>query len=229
MRIRNIDKGLAILTVSASVIAALAAARGAASWLEAVSFVTGAVCVWLTVKESVWNFPIGLANVATFCIVFFESKLFADAALQLVYFVFGAIGWWMWLYGGEHRSSLVVARASKAELSLTILTALAGTFGIWQLLHVLGGTATFWDALTTSISLAAQWLLNRKRLENWIGWIIVDIIYVPLYLYKHLYLTAILYAIFLIMAVTGLREWRRTWLLSRIPAHPGDVREAAIA
>ena len=76
---------------------------------------------------------------------------------------------------------------------------------------MVGGSASFWDALTTSISLASQWLLNRKRLESWIGWIIVDVIYVPLYIYKDLYLTAILYGLFLLMAVMGLRAWHAAW------------------
>src|SRR4051794_32099592 len=91
---------LSLLTTAVSVIAAVMAALGYASWLEAASFVTGAVCVWLTVKENVWNFPIGLLNVATFSIVFFESRLFADAGLQVVYFVLGVMGWYLWLYGG---------------------------------------------------------------------------------------------------------------------------------
>ena len=88
----------------------------------------------------------------------------------------------------------------------------AATIGLWQALERVGGSASFWDALTTSISLASQWLLNRKRLESWIGWIVVDVIYIPLYVYKELYLTAALYAIFLIMAIMGLRAWYASWL-----------------
>src|SRR5437868_3149656 len=80
------------------------ALRGLASWLEAISFATGAICVWLTVKESVWNFPISLANVATFFIVFGRAHLFADQGLQVVYFVLTIIGWYMWLYGGERHT-----------------------------------------------------------------------------------------------------------------------------
>jgi nicotinamide mononucleotide transporter len=191
---------LALLTIIVSAIAIAMAIGHLASWLEAFSFVTGALCVWLTVKESVWNFPIGLINV----------RLFADAGLQIVYFVLGVIGWWMWLYGGENLTRLIVSRATAGELAIMIVLAAAGTFVMWRLLQPLSGAASFWDALTTSISLVSQWLLNRKRLENWMGWILVDAIYVPLYAYKHLYLTAFLYAIFLLMATMGFRAWRES-------------------
>jgi nicotinamide mononucleotide transporter len=84
-------------------------------------------------------------------------------------------------------------------------------------LEKIGGSASFFDALTTAMSLASQWLLNRKRLESWVGWILVDILYIPLYAYKDLYLTAILYAVFLSMAVIGLRSWYAKWLAERGP------------
>src|SRR4249919_2979480 len=143
----------ALLTIIVSAIAIAMAICDHASWLEAFSFVTGALCVWLTVRENVWNFPIGLVNVAAFFIVFFQSQLFADAGLQIVYFVLGVMGWRMWLYGGENLSRLVVSRAATVELAMMVILAAAGTFVMWRLLQPLSGTTSFWDALTTSISL----------------------------------------------------------------------------
>src|SRR6187402_95403 len=105
------------LTLSASALSALAAVRGVATWFEVISFVTGAVCVWLTVRENVWNFPISLLNVATFSVVFFRSHLFADASLQVVYFLLTLIGWWMWIFGGKDRGPLSVSRATPHELA----------------------------------------------------------------------------------------------------------------
>jgi nicotinamide mononucleotide transporter len=200
------------------VISAVACASGWAgysTWLEVASFITGAVCVWLTVKESVWNFPIGLVNSATFLVVFFESHLFADAGLQIVYFVLTALGWYMWLKGGEGRTELRISRSSPRELAITVGVVAVVTIALWQLLQRVGGSASFWDALTTSISLGAQWQLNKKRLESWVFWIVVDVIYIPLYLYKALYLTALLYLAFLIMAVMGLGRWRQTHAAER--------------
>ena len=206
------ESNTTLLLISAvSVLATTMAILRLASWLESASFITGALCVWLTVKQNIWNFPLGLINVSTFCVVFFQSRLFADAGLQVVYFGLGVVGWYLWLHGGANRTPLKVARASAWELSLICIFVAASTVGLWMALATVGGSASFWDAVTTSISLASQWLLNRKRLESWIGWIIVDVIYVPLYIYKDLYLTAILYGLFLLMAVMGLRAWNAAW------------------
>lgn len=211
------------MCVAAGLLAVAMAAGGRATWLEAASFVTGAICVWLTVKESIWNFPIGLLNVATFSVVFFQSRLFADAGLQVVYFVLGVIGWRLWLKGGEDRTQLRISRAPAFELLLIAVFIAGATLALWQLLHHAGGSASFWDALTTSLSLASQWLLNRKRLESWAGWILVDAIYVPLYIFKELYLTAILYALFLVMAMMGWRAWQRTLRESKTQAEFGPL------
>lgn len=216
---------LAALSLLTTALSVALVVQGRASLLEALSFVTGAVCVWLTVRESIWNFPIGLVNVAAFFVVFASSRLFADAGLQVVYFVLGVMGWVMWLQRDDSGDKvLAVSRAPAWELAATFLFIGIATLGMWQVLNNVGGSASFWDALTTSTSLAAQWLLNRKRLENWVAWIIVDVIYVPLYLYKELYLTALLYAIFLVMAVMGLRAWHASWLARRnAPAASAEV------
>jgi nicotinamide mononucleotide transporter len=202
---------LSALTLATTAVAIAMAWAGFASWLEAVSFITGAVCVWLTVRENVWNFPIGMLNVATFVFVFARVHLYGDAGLQVVYFVLGIIGWYLWLYGGERHTRLKVSRVGRGELLVVVVSAIALTLLLWSTLRYLGGSASPWDALTTALSLGSQWLLNRKHLEAWIGWIIVDVIYVPLYIYKSLYLTAILYMVFLLMAFMGLRAWQRTW------------------
>lgn len=199
------------LTAAVGMIALVMIGLGRASGLEGVSFITGAVCVWLTVKENIWNFPIGLLNTATFSVVFFEARLFGDAGLQVVYFVLGLVGWYLWLYGGEKRTRLRVAQASGVERAAVALAVAGSTFFLWRTLRFLGGSASFWDALTTSLSLGAQWLLNRKRIESWQLWILVDAIYVPLYVSRGLYLTAILYAVFLIMAFFGLAHWQESF------------------
>lgn len=207
---------LGALSAGALGLAAAMAATGRATWLEASAFVTGAICVWLVVRENVWNFPIGLINVATFSILFFQARLYADAGLQVVYFALGLSGWYLWLHGGERRAALRIQRASRRETWLSLAFVGACTVLLWRLLRLVGGSASFFDALTTSGSLASQWLLNKKRVENWLGWILVDILYVPLYLSRGLHLTAVLYAVFLAMATTGYLRWRA--LLEQAPA-----------
>jgi nicotinamide mononucleotide transporter len=205
------DRALAGVWVIAVSTAVAAAALGQASWLEAFGFVTGAVCVWLTVKQSVWNFPLSLMNVGAFLFVFAQARLYADAGLQVVYFILTVIGWWMWLYGGKGRTALRVTQVTPVEAAIVATCGVVLFVGLWRLLNHIGGSATMLDALTTSLSLCAQWLLNRKRLATWYCWIAVDVIYIPLYAYKHLYLTSILYAVFLCMATIGLLEWRKAY------------------
>jgi nicotinamide mononucleotide transporter len=198
---------------------------GTASWLESASFVTGAACVWLTVKENVWNFPIGLVNVTSFSVVFLRAGLYADAGLQIIYLILCARGWYLWLRRGRDGARLHVTRAGREERNKLLVSVILLTLFLWLVLRQVGGSASFWDALTTSLSLGSQWLLNRKRLESWLGWIIVDAIYVPLYVSRSLYLTAVLYVIFLGLAILGLRRWRDIWLTGE-SAHimPGPLR-----
>lgn len=207
---------LALLCVVVSSIAIVSVRNQWASTLEGFCFATGAVCVWLVVRENIWNFPIGILNVTGYTIVFFQANLYADAGLQIVYCILGFAGWTMWLRGakvheGETKQLQPIRRIGRIELTALMVVVFVATLSLWRTLHWVGGSASFWDALTTSISLASQWMLNRKLLENWIGWIIVDFIYVPLYLYKELYLTSVLYAVFLCMATVGWIEWHRKW------------------
>ncbi|HEX6042109.1 nicotinamide riboside transporter PnuC [Longimicrobium sp.] len=221
---------LATLTTAVAVLAVAGVRLGLSTWLEAASVVTGAVCVWLTVRESVWNFPISLANVSLFCVLFFQSRLFADAGLQAVYFVLSLIGWRLWLHGGERGTALRISRIRPRHAGVMVACGIVLTLVLWMTLRYAGGSASFFDALTTSLSLCAQWMLNRKHVESWYAWIAADLVYVPLYAYKELYLTAGLYAVFLVMAAMGLMQWRATWRAqdggTAHPA-PGPVGAAA--
>jgi len=178
---------------------------------ELAGFVTGAACVYLTVKANILNFPVGLANSAFFLVLFLSAGLYADSALQVVYLVLGVIGWWQWVYGGAGRTRLVVGRSSTRELVVMVGLVVAATVPLTIILTSAHDIAPFWDALTTALSLAAQWLLNTKKVQNWYFWIAADAIYVPLYFVKDLWLTAIVYAVFLAMCVAGLRAWRAAY------------------
>ena len=197
------------LTLSAALI--LCAWR---TWLpldltEAFGFATGAICVWLVTRGNLWNWPVGLANNIVFAILFWKARLFADFGLQGVYFALGIWGWWQWLHGGTNRAPLPVTRTRKNEWLAIAVFLTAGTWGLRELLLAVNGAAPFWDAITTTLCLAAQYLLCRKRIENWLLWITADLIYVPLYLSRGLPLTAILYAGFIGLCIVGLKRWKR--------------------
>src|SRR5262249_8442301 len=160
-------------------------------------FVTGAACVWLTVAARVANFPVGIANSAFFLVLFLSARLYADAGLQVVYIALGFAGWWQWRHGAAGREQVAGTRAWARLPGRCFACVCAAPWGLTLLLGWASDVAPFWDALTTAVSLAAQFLLNLKRIENWAFWMVADIVYIPLYAVKRLDLTAIVYVLFL--------------------------------
>lgn len=177
---------------------------------EALGFVTGALCVYLVVRENVWNFPVGIANNAFFLVLFAGARLYGDAALQIIYLALGFQGWYLWLRGGENRTPLKVERASRRLLAGVGAFVVAGTVGLTFFFRAVNDSAPLLDAFTTALSLGAQYLLNRKAVENWWLWIAADVVYVYLYAARGLQLTAVLFFVFLCLCVAGLLSWRRT-------------------
>jgi len=175
---------------------------------EAAAVVAGAWCVWLTVKENIWNWPIGNVSSFYFFVTFLHQRLYADMTLQLVYIVLGFVGWYWWLHGGRDRSTLVVSKTTPSTALAIVVILAAATWAEYVYLVHIKDSAPFLDALTTGLSLAAQFMLTKKLIENWYVWITADIIYIGLYIYKHLYLSSGLYAVFIVMCVMGLRAWR---------------------
>ncbi|MFD8594184.1 nicotinamide riboside transporter PnuC [Kitasatospora sp. NPDC059646] len=176
---------------------------------EWLGFVTGAICVWLTVRTNVWTFPVGIANNGFFLVVFATAGLYADAGLQVVFLALAAHGWWQWLRRDTAGERLTVRRGGPRILAAAIGAVIPATLLLTWLLTAVHDTAPFLDALTTALSLAAQWLLNTKRIENWYLWIAADLIYIPLYAAKGLYPTAAVYVLFLGLCLYGLHTWNR--------------------
>jgi nicotinamide mononucleotide transporter len=173
---------------------------------ELFGFITGIACVALAVAQRIETFPVGIANNVFFVILFTDARLFADAALQIVFIVLGVMGWWVW--ATRVRSPLAVTRAGPRLLVATALGVGVATLILIPILRAAHGAAPGWDAATTSMSLGAQLLLNLKRLETWYVWIAVDVIYVPLYFSRDLNLTALVYIVFLALCIQGWRQWR---------------------
>ena len=207
-----LKKIMYLLSAIVSVLLVLASMR---QWIslsmpEVLAFITGGLTVWLTVKENIWNWPIGIANSVFFVVLFWQARLFADMGLQVVYIILGFLGWYWWLFGGKNKTTLKVSKTTKTEIALATIITIVATYGLTIYLKSIQDSAPFLDALTTVMSLVAQYLLTKKRIENWFIWISVDVIYIGLYFYKHLYLTSILYLIFMIMCFAGLAEWRKS-------------------
>ncbi|MFE3328402.1 nicotinamide riboside transporter PnuC [Streptomyces sp. NPDC059176] len=195
------------------------------SWTEVLGFASGALCVWLVARQHIANWPIGIANNVLFVLLFTQAGLYADAVLQVVFITLAAYGWWTWTHGGGPGSDVLpVRRTARAEWAWLLAAGVVGTLGLTLLLRgTTDSTVPFWDATTTVLSLVATYGQCRKRVESWWLWIAADVVYVPLYAYKELYLTALLYAGFLALCVHGLRAWSR----DLTAGHPRPVEVAA--
>lgn len=179
--------------------------------LELAGVATGVVAVFLTVRQNPWCWPLGIVNVALFAVVFTRSRLYADAGLQLVYLALCAYGWWQWTHGGPRGGALPVARTPpRIALALAAVATLFALALGTLLARTTDASYPHLDSALAAGSLAAQWLQARKWIENWWVWIAVDVVYVGLYLAKDLAATALLYALFTVLALSGALAWRRS-------------------
>ena len=178
---------------------------------EAAGVLFGLIGVVLTVRQSIWCWPAGLANVTLFMVVFFHAHLYGSMGLQAVYFGLSVYGWRQWLRGGAGSGRLAVSRTPRRWALGLAAAAIVAAAATGQILSVHTDAALpRLDAALTACSLVAQWMTTRKWIETWLVWIAVDAVYVGMYASQQLHVTAVLYAVFLVLAVAGWREWRQS-------------------
>jgi nicotinamide mononucleotide transporter len=179
--------------------------------LEELAVACGLANIYLTVRQNIWCWPVGVVMVSLYIYIFYGAKLYSDAALNVFFLVMQFYGWYQWTRGPvEHSRSLsAVTRLSGGGRTWTISGVLGGTALLGTVMHRFTDAALpYPDAFTTMLSVFAQFLLTRKILDNWTLWIIADIIYIAVYTVKWLYWTAGLYLVFLVLCVQGYREWK---------------------
>lgn len=174
---------------------------------EWIGFISGVICVVLIVRRSIANFAIGIISCIAFFILFLRDRLFGDAGLQIVFIVLSIHGWIAW-HRKRTGDTVSVRRISGTEAAILAMAAIILCVVLKFFLDVVKGSAPILDAVTTSLSLVAQWMLNRRFVENWMVWMLADAIYVYLYIERVLYLTAILYAIYFVLCIVGWYQWR---------------------
>lgn len=179
--------------------------------IEFIAVVSGMTHVYLLTREKIIAWPFGLLSVGLYIFIFAESRLYSDVILHCVYVVLNIYGWWNWAHKGMEEDKLPVTRLTRTEVAAWSALILAG-FIAWGSVMKANTNADFPypDAFTTVASLVAQFLLARKKLENWIIWIIVDIVAINIYMLKGLYLTSGLYGVYLLLCIKGWRDWRRS-------------------
>lgn len=184
--------------------------------LELISFLLAIVNVLLNIRQVHWAWLFAIVSSALYGVVFFEAKLYGDMGLQLVFIVVSAWGWCLWWRDAQQvraqsvQTSLQSFTLSWAGYIISMLAWLAGFAALaWFLKSYTDTDVPYADGFLTAGSLLGQVLLSRKKIENWLVWIVVDVLYVGLYVHKNLILTAILYAVFVALAIAGWRVWRR--------------------
>ncbi len=179
--------------------------------LELVAVVLTLTAVYLTARQIIWCWPLAMVSVTLYAVVFRDARLYADMGLQGLYFALAAYGWWAWWHGGEDHGELEVSlTSSRTRIVLFVVGTLASVLLGQTLTRFTNASLPFMDSMLTSFSIAAQWMQTRKLLESWLVWLAVDVFYVGMFLYKDLYLTAGLYAVFLVLAAMGFIQWRRS-------------------
>ena len=203
----------------------LALLSGPCAWLDAhgsscaelVGFVTGVLNVWLVTRENIWSWPIRVLNAGFYIVVFARTGLYSDTGLQVVYLLLSLYGWWHWRRGGTRHEPVVVTRTPPRTAVMLAAIAVAGGGALATITRQLPGAALPWlDAALVAVSLVAQYMMTRKLLEHWLLWIAVDVVYIGLFINRELPLTALLYAVFLLLAILGAVQWRRSAARTRL-------------
>lgn len=179
--------------------------QSAVEWIGALF---GLVCVHLVARASVWNWPVSLLNTTLYFVVFLRARLYGEALLQVIFTLLSVYGWWSWRFGGAKGAELAIRRATRTQIGAAAAISLAGIgFSSFVLASATDSPAPLWDSSALVLSLVATWGQARKVFECWWVWILVDVISVPLYITRALYPTALLYTLFLLICITGLRHW----------------------
>jgi nicotinamide mononucleotide transporter len=177
--------------------------------LELAGAITAILGIWLTTRRLLICWPVTLVSIFLYMVVFYRAGLYSDALLQVFFVAFTFYGWWHWWRGVRQEGTVRVVPLPRSSLITAILLGIPGSFVLGTLARHLHAALPYLDAVLMSYSLIASWWGARKHIANWWLWIIVDLVYIGEYIYKDLWITAVLYAGLVGLAILGLREWRR--------------------
>lgn len=179
-------------------------------WFEFAGVVTGVMGVYLATAESPWTYPVGMVNVLIYAYVFWDAKLLADASLQIFFFVLLVHGLWSWLTRKPDSTPLRVSKLNARQIGIAAAAWAVG-FAIYvPIINHFKGASPVLDSCLTVASMIGQVLLNRKFIENWPVWVVVNAVYIPLYFSRGLHSTGVLYVLFIGLAIKGWLHWRKT-------------------
>jgi nicotinamide mononucleotide transporter len=181
------------------------------TWAEMLAFVLSLAMVVCNIRVDATGWPLAIAASLLYFLLFWNSRLYGEASLQLFFVLVAGWGWWQWLRGHARDGSALRVRSLQRRARIALIVAM---FAAWPLLgaflrHFTDSDVPWWDAWPTVGSVAGQWLLGRKYVENWPVWVAVNLVSLGLFAWKGLWLTVLLYALFALMALWGWRAWHR--------------------
>lgn len=179
------------------------------NWVEVAGWATTLAGIWLTTRRNLLCWPITLAADVLYLAVFYQAKLLSDALLQVFFVAFTIYGWWNWTQGVKQEGEVRVAPLPMRSATIAVVAGIAGTLLLATVTKRLHAALPYLDAALACFSLVASWWQARRNIANWWLWIVVDVLYVGEYIYKELWLTAVLYAFLVVLAIAGLWEWQK--------------------
>jgi nicotinamide mononucleotide transporter len=178
--------------------------------LEIIGTLVGLVYLWLEYRASIYLWIAGIIMPAIYIIVYYRAGLYADFGINIYYLVAAVYGWFFWMWGGTKKEAPLITR-TPLRCYLPLLAVFAATLGAiaYILIHYTDSTVPWLDSFTTALSIVGMWMLARKYMEQWLAWIVVDVVCCGLYIYKDLYFTSVLYGLYAIIAIFGYLKWKR--------------------
>lgn len=192
------------------ILLAVSEAWQATSKLEFISVLAGLAYIILAARENIWCWPAALIGTATAIFVFWDVNLLMESALNVYYLIMAIYGWWNWQYGGRDDAKLQISSWDKkhhllATTGIMLMTLLSGA----MLSASTEAALPYADSFTTWSAVLTTWMVARKILENWLYWIVIDTVSIWLYLERGLFLYALLFLAYTIIAVFGYMNWRQ--------------------
>jgi nicotinamide mononucleotide transporter len=190
----------------------------AENWMEIAGVVTTLAGIWLTTRRTLWCWPVILVSDVIYLVVFFRAQLFSDALLQVFFLAFTLYGWYHWWRGVREEGEVRVVKLGTRSMLIALAAGAVGSVLLGLLAKQVHAALPYLDATLASYSLVASWWGARKHIANWWLWIVVDLVYIGEYAWKDLWLTGLLYALLVGLAVLGLRDWSRAARTAQIAA-----------
>lgn len=178
--------------------------------IEIIAVIFTAICVYLSVKNNVHLWWTGIIGIIFYAILFWNTGLYADLLLQGIFMYQSIKGWYLWV-DTKDKPAIQITSLSLKEMGFYLLSTLTLYVGIYSVIIYFNPSIPLVDSLTSALSVVGNWLLMKRKIQNWLFWIVADAIYVPLYLYKDLYFSSVLYFIFLILAIEGYFNWKKEY------------------